>query len=177
MAPEHFTERYGLFIIIIVLGESFIAIGLGLRAAFKLRPGVLTAAALGILAVSALWWLYFDDAAIFARRRLIKSQGVELHRLAMHSYSYLHLPMISGIVLLHSVSRPRSPTLVTGSTSFPRSACAVARRFTCSGISRFFSARHAASSGGEPSGQSSRSSLSRCISLLPALSCARVPMT
>ena len=98
VAPEHFAERYGLFIII-VLGESFIAIGLGLGTAFELRPGVLTAAALGIIAVSALWWLYFDVAAIFARRRLIGSQGVELHRLAMHSYSYLHLPMIAGIVL------------------------------------------------------------------------------
>jgi low temperature requirement protein LtrA len=60
---------------------------------------VLVAAALGIVTVSALWWLYFDVAAIFARRRLEQAQGVELHRLAMHSYSYLHLPMVAGIVL------------------------------------------------------------------------------
>jgi low temperature requirement protein LtrA len=98
VAPEHFAERYGLFIII-ALGESFIAIGLGLGTGIELGWGVLTAATLGILAISALWWLYFDVAAIFARRRLTRARGVELHRLAMHSYSYLHLPMIAGIVL------------------------------------------------------------------------------
>jgi low temperature requirement protein LtrA len=98
VAPEHFAERHGLFIII-ALGESFIAIGLGLAAGFELSEQVIVAAALGIVTVSALWWLYFDVAAIFARRRLEHAQGVELHRLAMHSYSYLHLPMVAGIVL------------------------------------------------------------------------------
>ena len=57
------------------------------------------AAALGIVVVSALWWLYFDVAAIFARRRLIQATGLELHRLALHAYSYLHLPMVAGVVL------------------------------------------------------------------------------
>jgi low temperature requirement protein LtrA len=57
------------------------------------------AAALGIVVVSALWWLYFDVAAIFARRRLLQTAGLELHRLALHAYSYLHLPMAAGIVL------------------------------------------------------------------------------
>ncbi len=57
------------------------------------------AAALGIVVVSALWWLYFDVAAIFARRRLMQAKGLELHRLALHAYSYLHLPMIAGVVL------------------------------------------------------------------------------
>jgi low temperature requirement protein LtrA len=98
VAPEHFAERHGLFIII-ALGESFIAIGLGLGTGFELVTGVIVAAALGIVAVAALWWLYFDVAAIFARRRLISAQGLELHRLALHSYSYLHLPMFAGIVL------------------------------------------------------------------------------
>jgi low temperature requirement protein LtrA len=60
---------------------------------------VIVAAALGIVVVSALWWLYFDVAAIFARRRLMQAKGLELHRLALHAYSYLHLPMVAGIVL------------------------------------------------------------------------------
>jgi low temperature requirement protein LtrA len=96
IAPEHFAERHGL-IILIALGESIIAIGIG--AGFELTAGVIVAAALGIIVVSALWWLYFDVAAIFARTRLRQAAGLELHRLALHSYGYLHLPMVAGIVL------------------------------------------------------------------------------
>ena len=96
IAPEHFAERHGL-IVLIALGESIIAIGVG--AGFDLGAGVIVGATLGIVVVSALWWLYFDVAAIVARRRLILVRGVDLHRLALHSYSYLHLPMVAGIVL------------------------------------------------------------------------------
>ena len=96
VAPEHFAERHGL-IILIALGESIIAIGLG--AGFELDTEVIVAAALGIVVVSALWWLYFDVAAIFARTRLMQAEGIQLHRLALDAYSYLHLPMIAGIVL------------------------------------------------------------------------------
>ena len=96
VAPEHFAERHAL-IILIALGESIIAIGLG--AGLVLDAGVLFGAALGIVVVSALWWLYFDVAAIFIRRRLMAVTGLELHRLALHTYSYLHLPLVAGIVL------------------------------------------------------------------------------
>ena len=57
-----------------------IAIGVG--AGFELDTGVIVAATLGIVVVSALWWLYFDVAAIVARRRLMEATGLELHRLA-----------------------------------------------------------------------------------------------
>jgi low temperature requirement protein LtrA len=96
IAPEHFAERHGL-IILIALGESIIAIGVG--AGFELVPGVIAAAVLGIVVVSALWWLYFDVAVIFARTRLVQASGVEQARLARDAYSYLHLPMVAGIVL------------------------------------------------------------------------------
>jgi low temperature requirement protein LtrA len=96
IAPEHFAERHGL-IILIALGESIIALGVG--AGFELDTGVIVAAALGIVVVSALWWLYFDVAAIFARRRLMEARGVEQARLARDAYSYFHLPMVAGIVL------------------------------------------------------------------------------
>jgi low temperature requirement protein LtrA len=96
IAPEHFAERHGL-IVLIALGESIIAIGVG--AGFEVRTAVIAAAALGIVVVSALWWLYFDVAAIFARRRLLEARGVEQMRIARDSYSYLHLPMVAGIVL------------------------------------------------------------------------------
>jgi low temperature requirement protein LtrA len=96
VAPEHFAERHAL-IVLIALGESLIAIGLG--AGFELDAGVIVGAALGIVVVSALWWLYFDVAAIFGPRRLMQATGLELHRLALHAYSYLHLPLVAGVVL------------------------------------------------------------------------------
>jgi len=96
IAPEHFAERHGL-VILIALGESIVAIGVG--AGFELTTRVIVAAALAIVVVSALWWLYFDVAAILARRRLGEAIGVEQARLARDGYSYLHLPMVAGIVL------------------------------------------------------------------------------
>jgi low temperature requirement protein LtrA len=96
IAAEHFAERFGL-IILIALGESIIAIGFG--AGSDLDAGVLLSVMLGVIVVSALWWLYFDVAAIFARRRLLEVSGVERARLARDSYAYLHLPMIAGVVL------------------------------------------------------------------------------
>jgi low temperature requirement protein LtrA len=96
IAPEHFAERHGL-IILIALGESIVAIGVG--AGFELGVAVIVAAALGVVVVSALWWLYFDVAAILARTQLIQTSGIEQARLARDSYSYLHLPMVAGIVL------------------------------------------------------------------------------
>jgi low temperature requirement protein LtrA len=96
IAPEHFAERHGL-IILIALGESIIAIGVG--AGFELSARVVLAAVLGVVVVAALWWLYFDVAAILARTGLMQARGVEQSRLARDSYSYLHLPMVAGIVL------------------------------------------------------------------------------
>jgi len=95
--PAHFAERYGL-IIIIALGESVVAIGAG--AGFELEAGEVVAAILAIGATVALWWAYFDIVAIVAERRLTEAPTDEQAELARDSYSYLHFPMIAGIVLL-----------------------------------------------------------------------------
>ncbi|MSO41070.1 MAG: low temperature requirement protein A [Solirubrobacterales bacterium] len=94
--PAHFAERYGL-IIIIALGESLVAIGAG--AGFDLNSGEVAAALLGIAAVGALWWAHFDVVAIVAERRLTEAPPGEQAPLARDSYTYLHFPMIAGIVL------------------------------------------------------------------------------
>jgi low temperature requirement protein LtrA len=97
VSPAHFAERHGL-IVIIALGESIIAIGVG-AAGVSLTPGILSAAVLGIAAIAALWWAYFDVIAVQAQRQLSETSGATLARLARDCYSYLHLPMIAGIVL------------------------------------------------------------------------------
>ncbi len=94
----HFVERHGL-IIIIALGESIVAIGVG-AAGLELGAGVVLAAVLGMILAAGLWWAYFDYVALVAERRLIEARGQERAALARDSYSYLHLPMVAGIVLV-----------------------------------------------------------------------------
>jgi low temperature requirement protein LtrA len=95
--PGHFIERHGL-IVIIAIGESLIAIGLGERAA-GFSTGVIVAAVLGFAVASSFWLAYFDFFPFRAHRLLADRSGDERTALARDIYSYLHLPMITGIVL------------------------------------------------------------------------------
>jgi low temperature requirement protein LtrA len=98
LAPSHFAERHGL-IIIIALGEAIVAIGVGAHQ--HVDAGIVAAAALGIAVAGALWWLYFDIVALVAERRLTRAKvGREQNEIARDSFSYLHFPMVAGIVLL-----------------------------------------------------------------------------
>ena len=98
LVPGHFAERHGL-ILIIALGESIVAIGVGAESGVD--AGVVAAAALGIALAAAMWWLYFDFVALVAERRLSKATvGREQNEIARDSYSYLHFPMVAGIVLV-----------------------------------------------------------------------------
>jgi low temperature requirement protein LtrA len=98
LVPGHFAERHGL-ILLIAIGESIVAIGAGAHA--HIDAGVITAAVLGITVAAALWWLYFDVVIIVATRRLERATpGREQNSMARDSYSYLHLPMVAGIILV-----------------------------------------------------------------------------
>jgi len=96
-SPGHFSERHGL-IIIIALGESIVAIGVG-ASGRPIASDVIVASVLGIALVAAMWWVYFDVTALAAERRLARAEGVERTRLARDAYTYIHLPMVAGIVL------------------------------------------------------------------------------
>jgi low temperature requirement protein LtrA len=96
LAAGHFAERHAL-IVIIALGESIVALGLG--ASHTLDAGSIAAALLGLAVAAALWWAYFDVVAIVAERALRGTPGNAQLALARDSYSYLHLPMVAGIVL------------------------------------------------------------------------------
>ncbi len=97
LMPAHFAERFGL-IVIIALGESIVAIGVGSHEVVDL--GVVTAATLGVGIAAALWWLYFDVVAWLAVRRLVEAEpGREQNELARDAYGVLHYPIVAGIVL------------------------------------------------------------------------------
>jgi low temperature requirement protein LtrA len=98
LVPGHFAERHGL-IVIIALGESIAAIGVGTHG--RIDAGVAVAAVGGVLVAAAIWSLYFDVVALVAERRLSKAPaGRERNEIARDSFSYLHFPMVAGIALL-----------------------------------------------------------------------------
>jgi low temperature requirement protein LtrA len=98
VSAGHFAERFAL-IIIIALGESIVAIGIG-AAGLGLDIGLLAAAALGVVIACALWWAYFDWMAIHAERVFRETHGDDRARMARDAFSYLHLPMVAGIILV-----------------------------------------------------------------------------
>ena len=112
VSPEHFVERFGL-IIIIALGESIVAIGVGAEG-LPLDASLIVAALLGITVAACVWWSYFDWVSYVSRAILADATGIKRAELARDIYSYLHLPMVAGIVLfalglrttLHDVGDP-----------------------------------------------------------------------
>ena len=97
MYPSHFAERHGL-VVIIALGEAFIAIGIG-ATGIGIGLGEVVAAILGLLVATSFWLAYFDFFSIRGERMLGDAQGPERVALARDLYTYLHFPMIVGIVL------------------------------------------------------------------------------
>lgn len=120
LSPDHLAERYGL-VIIIALGESVFAIGIGVSG-LHLSASVLVAALLGIVVVAMLWWLYFDWVSLAARAHVAELAGAAQSAFARDAYSYLHLPMVAGIVLfafglettLHNVESSLEAVPATG---------------------------------------------------------------
>jgi low temperature requirement protein LtrA len=98
LVPGHYAERFGL-IVLIALGESIVAIGAG--SGEHVDAGIVTAAILGVIVSSGLFWLYFDVVSLVAARRLSNAtRGREQNAIARDSFTYLHLPMVAGIVLV-----------------------------------------------------------------------------
>jgi low temperature requirement protein LtrA len=117
VAVAHFAERYGLFVII-CLGESIVAIGVGARG-HALDAELVAAVALGLLITIGMWWTYFDRAGEAEERLRTHADPVLA---AADSYSYLHLVIVAGIItfavgvkfLTHgtvSASMPGAPRL------------------------------------------------------------------
>jgi low temperature requirement protein LtrA len=96
-SAAHWTERHGLFIIL-AIGESVVAIGVG-AAGEPISAPIAIAAALGIASAVSLWWLYFDVVAHAAEHRLEEVGDRERVRIAVDAYSYGHFPIVAGIIL------------------------------------------------------------------------------
>jgi low temperature requirement protein LtrA len=91
----HFAERCQGFVII-ALGESIVVIG-ATAADAGLSTEVVLALAVAFLETAALWWLYFGEVAEHARRHMAESE--DPGRLARDAYTYLHLPIVAGVIV------------------------------------------------------------------------------
>jgi low temperature requirement protein LtrA len=90
----HFTDRCQGFIII-ALGESIVVTG-ATAAAAGLDATVVLCLGIAFVETAALWWLYFG--AVAERSRLVMSTCEDPGRLARDAYTYLHLPIVAGII-------------------------------------------------------------------------------
>jgi low temperature requirement protein LtrA len=95
--PAHFAERHGL-IVIIAIGESLGAIGFGARDT-HLGAAVISAVVLGLVVAASFWLAYFDFASSGVQRLLAERRGAQRIAFARDAYTYLHLPIVAGIVL------------------------------------------------------------------------------
>jgi len=94
----HFAERHGL-IVLVALGESIVATGIGIAQVPVSWP-IVGAVLLGLAISGALWWAYFDVTSMITGRALAAAEGVRQITLARNGYSFLHLPMIIGIIMM-----------------------------------------------------------------------------
>ena len=113
VSADHFAERYGL-IVIIALGESIVAIGIG-AAGIELDPTVVVAAILGLVLACALWWAYFDVVALLIRRRLVEARGHDARAIGPR---HLQLPPPADV----RGHRPRRPRREEGARACERPA-------------------------------------------------------
>lgn len=94
----HFVERHGL-IVLIALGESVVALGMGLTGR-DLHPGFILTSVLGLSVAAALWWMYFDGEDERAERALRGADRIRSPWLALYAFGYTFLAILGGIIVL-----------------------------------------------------------------------------
>jgi low temperature requirement protein LtrA len=95
VSPSYFVSRHGS-IIIIALGEAIVELGGGAKDLHQLN--VIVALVLGVAIMATFWWTYFGLTG-GAEQRLQQATGTERAHLARDAYSYLHLPLVAGVML------------------------------------------------------------------------------
>ncbi len=95
--PAHFAERHSLFIII-SLGEVLVAAG---ASATEVGLSRITAVAIAVAVGVActFWWMYFAFIPIVAEHTLHRAHGPARGVLARDLFTFIHFPIVFGLVL------------------------------------------------------------------------------
>ena len=94
----HFVERHGL-ILLIAIGESVVAVGIGLGT-IALPAGRIATALLGLALAAGLWWLYFNGEEERAERALDGAAFERRAWMSLNAFGYVFLLVLGGIVLV-----------------------------------------------------------------------------
>ena len=97
VSASHFAERFAL-IVIIALGESIVAIGIG-TSDLERDATYAFSVVVAFAGVAALWWAYFDFTAVAAERALRRASPAARGPLARDVFTYFHYPVVLGIIL------------------------------------------------------------------------------
>jgi low temperature requirement protein LtrA len=92
----HFVERHGL-ILLIALGESVVAIGVGVQRR-ALTAGVLVTSVLALALAAAMWWLFFAGEDTAAERALDDASASRNPWLSLFAFGYAFLPVLGGVI-------------------------------------------------------------------------------
>jgi low temperature requirement protein LtrA len=96
IGAAHFVERHGL-VLIIAIGESLIALALGLGD-LKLGPALAAVAVLGLALSACLWWTYFGGDDIRAEQALTAAPKERRGRLAIEAFGHAYLGLLLGVI-------------------------------------------------------------------------------
>lgn len=98
LSLAHFAERHSL-IVIIALGESIIALGLG-AAGIAPSAAMLGLALVGVAVSCALWVAYFGGASESVEEAIAGKEGVDQVTSARDVYSVMHFALVLGLILV-----------------------------------------------------------------------------
>jgi low temperature requirement protein LtrA len=96
VAPAHFVERHGL-VVLIAIGESVVAIGIG-AGELAVNVELVLVAVLGLLLSAALWWTYFGGDDTRAERALAALDQRARAHAALAAFGWAHLVLLLGVV-------------------------------------------------------------------------------
>jgi low temperature requirement protein LtrA len=98
IGAAHFVERHGL-VLIIAIGESLIALALGLGD-LKLGPALAAVAVLGLALSACLWWTYFGGDDTGAEHALSVAPPERRGRLAIEAFGHAYLGLLLGVIAI-----------------------------------------------------------------------------
>ncbi len=96
--PGHFVERHGL-VVLVAIGESVVAVGIGARG-LTVNANLVVAAMLGLVLSACLWWSYFGSDDGSAERAMNDAPIAKRPQLAIDAFGYWHLLILLGIIAI-----------------------------------------------------------------------------